>query len=98
MEEQSKKEALKEKLQKEMAKWQTQFDELTVQIKLGSMEASDKLKEQQKKLEKEFAQAKVDLKHLDEATGEAWKDINDGMKTSFATMKEAFDKAKEHYK
>lgn len=98
MEEQSKKEALKEKLQEEMAKWQTQFDELTVQIKLGSMEASDKLKEQQKKLKKEFAQAKVDLKHLDKATGEAWQNINDGLKTSFETMKEAFDKAKEHYK
>ena len=67
MKEQNKKEALKEKLQEEMAKWQTQFDELTVQIKLGSMEASDKLKEQQKKLEKEFAQAKVDLKHFDKA-------------------------------
>ena len=98
MKEQNKKEALKEKLQEEMAKWQTQFDELTVQIKLGSMEASDKLKEQQKKLEKEFAQAKVDLKHFDKATGEAWQKINDGLKTSFATMKDAFDKAKEHYK
>ena len=92
------KDILKEKFQAEVKQWQTHLEELTVQVKLGSMEASDKLKEEQKKIEAELAQAKVDLKKLDEATGEAWKNISDGMKTSFETMKEAFSQAKKHYK
>lgn len=98
MEQQSKKEALKDKLQAEVTKWQTELEELTVQVKLGSMEATEKLKEQQKKLEKELAQAKVDLKLFDKATGDAWKNISDGLKTSFETMKEAFSEAKKNYK
>lgn len=91
-------EVLKEKFQAEVTQLQTHMEELAVQVKLGSMEASDKLKEQQKKIEAELVQAKVDLKKLDEATGEAWKNISDGMKTSFDTMKEAFAQAKKHYK
>lgn len=98
MEEQSKKEALKKMLQEEIAKWQTQLDELTVQVKQGSKDASVKLKKQQEKLEKELALAKVELKRLDKATGEAWQNISDGLKASFETMNDSFDKAKQHYK
>lgn len=98
MEEQTKKEALKQKLQEEVSKWQIHLDELRLHVKLGSMEASEKIKEEQRKIEKELAQAKVDLKQFDKATEEAWATISDGLKTSLETIKESFSEAKKYYK
>ena len=95
--EQDNKEEVKQTLQEELVKWQTQFDELAVQVKLGSMEAKEKLKEEHKKIAKKLAQAKVDLKLFDEATGAAWKNISDGLKDSFESMEDAFYKARKHY-
>ena len=89
---------IKEQLEKEMASWQSNIDEAKLQLHLGSKEAQEKMQLYVDKLEKELAEAKVQWDEFDGATEKAWQNIQQGLKSSFSTMTEAFNKAKEHYK
>ncbi len=98
MNKQTKKTDFKQQLETEISKWQAKIDEARLQLSLGKMEAKDEFKVQVDKLESEMKRAKSELKELDEATTQAWGDISEGLKSSFDSMKEAYKKAKEHYK
>ena len=62
------------------------------------METNDEMKVQVDKLDGEINQVIVELKKVDEAYTHKWGGICGGLKSSFDTMKESYNYAKEHYK
>lgn len=88
---------LKEQLNEEMLKWQQKIDEAKVQLKLGSMDAKDKIQDHIKEMEIELEVAKLEWKKIDDASNEAWGDIKKGWKTSLDTISEAYDKTLKHF-
>jgi len=93
----SKKTAFKVKLEEEVAHWKTKIDEMKLQMELGSMEARQKLEPELNKLELQYDKVVTELEKLDEATEYAWEEIKDGVNDSFATLKKAFNNAKEFF-
>ena len=87
----------KKQLENELAKWETEIDELKVQIKLGSMETRDKLQPKLDKMEAEYANAMKELDKLGDAAENALENIKTGVNNSVKEMKDAFDKAAKHF-
>ena len=87
----------KKQLENELAKWETEIDELKVQIKLGSMETRDKLQPKLDKMEAEYANAMKELDKLGDAAENALENIKTGVNNSVKEMRDAFDKASKHF-
>lgn len=98
MENQLEKSSLKEQLKEEINKWQTKMDEAKLQLHLGGKEVKDKIDPFVKELEQKYAHAKKKLEEIDDASENAWDDIQQGFQSSFKAMSEAFNKAKQHFK
>lgn len=92
------KKKVQELQQEEMALWQARIDKAKIQLHLGAKEAKDKMQPQIDKLELAMDQARQKWQEFDEAADDAWEDINEGLKNSFSSLKDAFDKASEHFR
>ena len=97
MNESTKLDELKSKLETELAGWQTKIDEARVQLELGSKDAEDKIRPYINQLEDEMEQAKDKWAQLEEASEHSWADIKSGLDLSMDAMKEAFSSAKKHF-
>jgi len=97
MENQSEKAKLSESMKVEIDRWQTKLDEAKLQLHLGAKEAQDKIDPHIKGLEQQLEEAKKKWKQFDQAADKAWDDIEEGFKSSFTAMQEAFNKAKKHF-
>ena len=97
MESKNEKSEFKVKLEAEILEWKTEIDEMRVQMELGSMEARQKLEPVLNKLELQHDKVVAELERLDEATEYALEEIKDGVNDSFATLKKAFNNAKEFF-
>jgi len=97
MNESTKLDELKSKLEAELASWQTKIDEARVQLELGSKDAEDKIRPYISQLEDEMEQAKDKWGQLEEASENSWADIKSGLDLSMDAMKEAFSSAKKHF-
>ncbi len=86
-----------DKLQDQLYSWQTKIDEAKLQMHLGAKEVEEKLQPHVEQLEDEFAKAKDQWAKLDNASDNAWDDIQSGFSKSVESMKAAFDKAKSHF-
>jgi predicted nucleic acid-binding Zn-ribbon protein len=91
------KKTVKDHLEDEMVKWQTQIDEARLQLHLGAMETKEKLQPHIDELEKKLDDAKKQMEEFDDASEKAWKDIKRGLDSSFKAMQRSFDKAKKHF-
>jgi predicted nucleic acid-binding Zn-ribbon protein len=98
MSESEKFDELREQLEAELHKWHTKIEEARVQMNLGTMEAADRLRPVIEELEKELAHAKEKWNELEVASGKSWVDIKEGLDVSVDAMKQAFGKAREHFK
>lgn len=87
----------RKKLQDQLDSWQTKIDEAKLQMHLGAKEVEEKLQPHVEQLEDEFAKAKDQWAKLDNASDNAWNDIQSGFSKSVESMKAAFDKAKSHF-
>ena len=97
MNESTKLNEIKSKLEAELASWQTKIDEARVQLELGSKDAEDKIRPYINKLENEMDEAKDKWAQLEEASEHSWADIKSGLDLSMDAMKEAFSSAKKHF-
>ena len=88
---------IRDKLEAELDDWQTRIDEARVQLKLGGMEAEEKLQPYIEQLEKELDEAKGKWAELEQASEKSWADIKLGLDISMDSMKEAFSNAKKHF-
>jgi len=88
---------IKDKLEAELDDWQTKLDEARVQLKLGGMEAEDKLRPYIEQLEDEMDKAKGKWEELEQASENSWAEIKLGLDMSIDSMKEAFSNAKKHF-
>ena len=87
-----------QKHEAEISDWQKKIEEIKLQLNQGSKEAQELLKKELNKLEKELGKAKKEIAEFDAATTSAWEEISKGLGSSFDTMKEAYNKAKDFYK
>ena len=92
------KSTIKNQLQQEVAKWQTKIDEAKLQLNLAAMDAHDKLQPHVEQLDLELHQAQEKWQKFESASGSAWQDIQHGLKMSFKSMQQSFDKAQQHFK
>ena len=97
MNESSKMNEMKAELEQELAKWQTKIDEARVQLKLGGMEAEQKIQPWLDQLENEMSKAKEKWAELEDASENSWEDIKVGLDSSVDSMKEAFANARKHF-
>ena len=97
MNESTKLDEIKSRMEAELAKWQTRIDEARVQLELGSKDAEDKIRPYISQLENEMGQAKDKWAQLEDASEHSWEDIKSGLDLSMDTMKEAFSSAKKHF-
>ena len=88
---------VKSRLEAELASWQTRIDEARVQLELGSKDAEEKIRPYISQLENEMGQAKDKWAQLEEASEHSWEDIKSGLDLSMDAMKEAFSSAKKHF-
>lgn len=86
------------KYQKELAKWSLKIEIAKHQLEDTSANTHEKLEFQLEKLERKYNETFEDFKKFEEASSDAWEDINDGLKSSFKTMKESYKKAEKHFK
>lgn len=86
------------KYQKELAKWSLKIEIAKHQLEDTSANTHEKLKFQLDKLERKYDETFEEFKEFEEASSDAWDDINDGLKSSFKTMKETYKKAEKHFK
>lgn len=86
------------KYQKELAKWRLKIEIAKHQLEDTSANTHEKLKFQLDKLERKYDETFEEFKEFEEASSDAWDDINDGLKSSFKTMKQAYKKAEKHFK
>jgi len=86
------------KYQKELAKWNLKIEIAKHQLEETSASTHEKLKFQIDKLERKYNETFEDFKKFEESSSDAWDDINEGLKSSFDTMKDAYKKAEKQFK
>lgn len=86
------------KYQKELAKWSLKIEIAKHQLEETSASTHEKLKFQIDKLERKYNETFEDFKKFEESSSDAWDDINEGLKSSFDTMKDAYKKAEKQFK
>ena len=91
------KKAESDKLQDQLDTWQTKIDEAKLQMHLGAKEVEQEPQPHAEKLENEFAKAKDQWEKLENASDNAWDDIQSGFSKSVKSMQMAFEKAKSHF-
>jgi NAD-specific glutamate dehydrogenase len=91
------KQTLKEQLDEELGKWQTKIDEAKVQMHLGAKEAEDKIQPYVDQLEQELSRAKAQWNKFESSSESAWNEIERGVNISVKAMKQAFEKAEQHF-
>jgi hypothetical protein len=80
-----------------MVPWQAKMDVAKLQLHLGAKDLQDVLQPHADKLEQELEEAKRQWQHMEEASGNSMKDIEEGLQVSFTAMKKSFEKAKMHF-
>jgi capsule polysaccharide export protein KpsE/RkpR len=89
--------SIPEKLQEELTNLQSVVDEVKLQMHLGTKEIQDKLQPHLEELEQELNQAKEKWKAFENSSEGAWEDIQTGLRKSFKSMEQAFERAKQHF-
>lgn len=88
---------MKEQLQTELANLQSIVDEVKLQMHLGAKEVQDNIRPHLEELELELSQAKQKWDQFESSSENAWEDIQTGLRKSFKSMQQAFEKAKKHF-
>ncbi len=88
---------VKEKLQGELASWQTKIDIAKLQMQLGTKEVNQKIQPHVEQLEQELIHAKAKWEQLEVASEAASKDIKRGVSKSIKSMKMAFEKIEKAF-
>ncbi|MBX9894471.1 MULTISPECIES: hypothetical protein [unclassified Nitrosomonas] len=89
--------SIPEKLQEELTNLQSVVDEVKLQMHLGTKELQDKLQPHLEELEQELSQAKEKWEAFENSSEGAWEDIQTGLRKSFKSMEQAFERAKQHF-
>ncbi|MBX3617018.1 hypothetical protein [Nitrosomonas sp.] len=89
--------SIPQKLQEELSNLQSVVDEVKLQMHLGSKELQDKLQPHLDELEQELSQAKEKWQAFENSSESAWGDIQTGLRKSFKSMEQAFERAKQHF-
>lgn len=87
----------KQRLENELANLQSIVDEVRLQVHLGAKEIQDKLQPHLDELEQELSEAKKKWEQFETSSEDAWQDIETGLRKSFKSMQQAFDRAKKHF-
>lgn len=88
---------VKEQLQTELENLQSIVDEVKLQMHLGTKEVQDNIRPHLEELELELQQAKQKWDQFESSSESAWEDIQTGLRKSFKSMQQAFEKAKKHF-
>lgn len=89
--------SIPKKLQEELTNLQSVVDEVKLQMHLGTKELQDKLQPHLEELEQELSQAKEKWEAFENSSEGAWEDIQTGLRKSFKSMEQAFERAKQHF-
>lgn len=93
----SEEKTIKEQLEAELANLQSIVDEVKLQMHLGAKEVQDKLQPHLEELEQELNEARKNWGQFESNSESAWEDIQTGLRKSFKSMQQAFDRAKKHF-
>lgn len=88
---------VKEQLQAELENLQSIVDEVKLQMHLGAKEAKDKLQPHLEELEQELTEAQKKWDQFENNSESALDDIQTGLRKSFKSMQQAFERAKKHF-
>ncbi|PXX17694.1 hypothetical protein [Nitrosomonas ureae] len=89
--------SIPQRLQEELTNLQSVVDEVKLQMHLGTKELQDKLQPHLEELEQELSQAKEKWEAFESSSESAWEDIQTGLRKSFKSMEQAFERAKQHF-
>ena len=88
---------VKEQLQTELSNLESLVDEVKLQMHLGAKEAQDNIQPHLDELEVEVNEAKKKWQQFESSSESAWEDIQTGLRKSYKSMQQAFEKAKKHF-
>jgi len=89
--------AYRRKLEARLDQWQAEIDKLRAKAVEAGADASIAYQEQVEKLRGQQDAARDRLKQIDEAGGEAWKDLKAGVEKAWADLDSAVAQARKRF-
>lgn len=87
------KEAFQEKLQAQLDEWTLDIAKLRTKAEKAQADAKSKYLEEVEQLRERQKTAEAQMKKLQDAQGEAWKDMTKGIETAWDDMSDAMKRA-----
>ncbi|PTN13238.1 coiled coil domain-containing protein [Nitrosomonas aestuarii] len=92
------KEAYLQKMQAKLDEWDADINALKAKMSGASADAKIELNKQVESLESERNEMKQKYEELKSASGDAWKDMRDGMEAAWSRVADSFKKASDRFK
>ncbi|BAZ39189.1 hypothetical protein NIES4101_51410 [Calothrix sp. NIES-4101] len=92
------KQDFQEKMEIQLAKLQTQIDELKVKSSLAQADAKDAYQEQLASLNTKCQTTRLKLQELKSKGGNAWEEMKDGLETAWSDLQDSFNRAVTHFR
>lgn len=91
----SEKSAYRQKLEAQLDQWRAEIDKLEAKAVEAGADARAEYEERVKALQGQQDAARAKLGELDEASGEAWKELKSGIEKAWDNLGNAVENAKE---
>jgi hypothetical protein len=88
---------MKEKFDDLNYKWSIERNKLEAKAQHAKVEAKKKYEEKLKTLQQKSEKMSQKLDQIDNASGDAWKDIREGVDKAWQSLNEAIKKARSHF-
>ncbi len=88
---------MKEKFDDLNYKWNIERNKLEAKAQLAKVEVKKKYEEKLKTLQQKSEKMSQKLDQIDNASGDAWKDIRKGVDDAWQSLNEAIKKARSHF-
>ena len=88
---------MKEKFDDLNYKWNIERNKLEAKAQYAKVEVKKKYEEKLKTLQQKSEKMNQKLDQIDNASGDAWKDIKEGVDNAWQSLNEAIRKARSHF-
>ncbi|GJL75670.1 coiled coil domain-containing protein [Nitrosomonas sp.] len=92
------KEAYLQKVQAKLDEWDAEINKLKAKMSGASADAKIEMNKQIESLESERSEVRQKYEELKNASGDAWKDVRDGMETAWNRVSDSFKRAADRFK
>lgn len=90
------KDAYRKKLDAQLDEWKAKIDGLEAKARASKADAKIEIENQVNAAKKQWDAAKVKANEVSNASGDAWKELQGGAESAFASLKDAVDRAQSH--